>query len=63
LKGFFNGKRVFFKDYLQKSEKILFSLESIKLYKTYFQNIKPLLEDIIQRFKEVSEGLAIFSGL
>lgn len=130
LKDFFNGRRVFFKDYLQKLEKILHSLESIKevspdtlnsiipilgaaetvkndlytvtqngeivemwslspiyhflkqykhieqkglneayvkesikLYKTYFQNIKPLLEDIIRRFKEVSEELAIFPGL
>ncbi|HLP61965.1 MAG TPA: hypothetical protein VK186_24190, partial [Candidatus Deferrimicrobium sp.] len=26
--------------------------QSIRLYKTYFQDIKPLVEDIIERFKE-----------
>ncbi len=31
--------------------------ESIRLYKTYFQDITPLLEDIIKRFKETIESL------
>lgn len=31
--------------------------ENIKLYKTYFHNIKPVLEDIVARFKETSEKL------
>ncbi|MDQ1352511.1 MAG: hypothetical protein QG657_2817, partial [Acidobacteriota bacterium] len=31
--------------------------ESIRLYKTYFQDITPLLEDIIKRFKETTESL------
>jgi len=31
--------------------------ESVRLYKTYFQDITPLLEDIIERFKETTESL------
>lgn len=31
--------------------------ENIRLYKTYFQDINPLLEDIIKRFKETIESL------
>ncbi len=31
--------------------------ENIKLYKTYFHNIKPVMEDIIARFKETAKKL------
>jgi hypothetical protein len=36
--------------------------QNVKLYTTYFQNIKPLLEDIVERFKETRDHLHFWGG-